>query len=291
MKILLDPLIYWFPNDSEKEANLLYLNKVTSIIEKYFEIKYISSEYLIQIFYKLNKEPFSTTSREQSIMRQNVLRRVLGNLDYPNNIHNFNCEAWVFPDTFKVTRNDELNNYFAKIVDYLFTENIPCLLFLAKQNSKSDIKSKNQLFIIKNISGELDSKITELIMSNQFLKHGLAEPVLANPLPFSDLCDAFKELQYEMMKEDDEISVFWRITREVAFRNRYTFDAIVTNKNTSNEHKRKIYTYDKKHYISADFESGCFELCDHRGKHKREISYIGKELNPRDETCKHDIRV
>ena len=58
MKILLDPLIYWFADDADKEMNLKYWDKVTSIVEKYFDIRYVSSKYFIQLLQRLNKEPF-----------------------------------------------------------------------------------------------------------------------------------------------------------------------------------------------------------------------------------------
>lgn len=291
MKILLDPLLYWFPNDSNKESNLAYLNKVTSIIEKYFDLKYISSKYFIQALHKLNKEPFTTTSKPQNDMRSAVIKRLMSNLDYPNNLPNLDCDLFDFTNNFNVTINNELNEHFAQVVNYLLSSDTLCLLILSVRNFNSDLNSQHQLFVVKNISGEVDSKITELISNNQFLKDALEVPTLANPLPFSDLCDGFYSLQKDMCKKDDSMVVFWRITREVALRNKYLYDQIVTSKNNSDNHKRKIYTYHKNHYISADFESGCFELCDHRGKHQREISYTGNELSPRDKSGGHDINV
>ena len=290
MKILLDPLMYWFPNNSEKQINLLYLEKATSIIEKYFDIKYISSQFFIKTLQRLNKEPFST-NKEQDALRSVIIKRLLRNLDYPNNIDNPICDNYLFPDDFKATNYKELDDYFAKIVNYLVTHDIPCLLFLARLNHVSSTKSINQLFVVKNISGEINSKITELIHDGTYLKAKLPEPDLKKPLPFFDLCDHFLTLQNEMSKNDDSMSVFLRITKEVAYRNRYKLDDTVTNKNNTKKHKRKIYTYNKTHYISTDFESGCFELFDYRGRHMGEISYIGTKISSPDKTGKHDIKI
>ncbi len=291
MKILLDPLLFWFPNDSNKENNLAYLNKVTLIIEKYFDIKYISSKCFINALYKLNKEPFTTTSKAQNDMRSLIIKRLMSNLDYPNNLPILDCELFDLTGDFNVTINDELNKHFAQVVNYLLSSNASCLLMLSPSNFNSKLKSKHQLFVVKNISGEIDSKITELISNNHFLKDKLEIPTLANPLPFSDLCDGFYSLQKDMCKKEDSIVVFWKITREVALRNKYSYDQNVTSKNNSDNRKRKIYTYNKNHYISADFESGCFELCDHRGKHQGEISYTGDELSSRDKNGEHDINI
>jgi hypothetical protein len=290
MKILLDPLIYWFVDDIEKELNLQYWDKITSIIEKYFNINYISSKYFIKILQRLNREPFSP-KKEQGELKQKIIKRLWQNLDYPNNIENLDNGFFSFPDDYKFSTNDELNQYFSTVLNHIITNNIQCLLCLSRDNHKSKIITINQLFVVRNISGEVDSKITELIENGNYLKDGIETPKLHNPLPFSELCDYFLELQNEMKKVDDEISVFWRVTREVALRNRYSYDQNVTSKNNNDKHKRKIYTYNKKHYISADFESGCFELCDHRGKHQKEISYTGKELSSRDKSGGHDILV
>ena len=290
MKIILDPLIYWFLDDTEKELNLQYWDKVTSIIEKYFDMNYISSKYFIKLLQRLNKEPFSP-KKEQGELKQKIIKRLWQNLDYQNNIGNLNNGPFSFTEDFQLTTNDELNQYFSVILKHILTNDIPCLLCLSRENHKSKIATTNQLFVVRHISGEVNSKITEIIENGNYLKDGLEIPELYNPIPFSDLCDHFLELQNEMKEKDDEISEFWRITQEVALRNRYILDTIVTNKNNNNQHKRKIYTYNKNHYISADFESGCFELCDHRGKHRREISYTGKELSPRDESGGHDIDV
>lgn len=290
MKILLDPLIYWFLDDTEKELNLHYWDKVTTIVEKYFDIKYISSKYFIQLLQRLNKEPFSP-KKEQGELKQKIIKRLWQNLDYPNNIINLSDESYAFPNDFFLTTNDELNKYFSNLLGYILANDISCLLCLSIKNHRSKIQSNKQLFIVKHISGEVDSKITEMIQNGSYLLPELAIPDLHNPIPFSELCDYFLELQNEMKKENDDLSVFWKITREVALRNRYELDTIVTNKNNSKNHKRKIYTYNKTHYISADFESGCFELCDRRGKHQGEISYTGTPLSPRDETGSHDINV
>lgn len=259
-------------------------------MEKYFEIKYISSQFFIQILQRLNKEPFST-SKEQSGMRQKIIKRIFQNLDYPNNICDPNCGNYILPDDFETTNNNELNKYFAKILNYLFIHNFSCILLLSKKNHKVNLTSINQIFVIKNISGEVNSKITDLVQDGSHLKKGLNEPTLSNPLPFSDLCEYFLDLQNEIIRNNDAMSVFRCITREVALRNRYYFDVIVTNKNNSGKHKRMIYTYNKNHYISADFETGCFELCDYKGNHKGEISYVGDKLSPPDKTGRHDIEI
>lgn len=290
MKILLDPLIYWFEDDKNKEVNLQYWNKVTRIIEKYFDIRYVSSKSIIQTLQRLNKEPFNF-GKEHNALKQQLIKRILLNLDYPNNINDDIGLMFNFPQNFQKTKDSIINDSFATILTSILENQVECILLLSLPNHQCDLNNYPNLFVVRHISGEINSKITELIKNREYLKENIVTPTLKSPLPFYDLCDNFQNLQNQMKKKDDDISVFVKITKEVAFRNLYTFDDIVTNKNNSNKHKRKIYTYNKNHYISADFETGCFELCDHRGRHQKEISYIGKELSPRDEKGWHDIEV
>ena len=289
MKILLDPLIYWFEDNDNKFENLKYWDKVTEIIEKYFDIKYVSSKTIIKTLHRLNNEPTSF-NKQFAEKKQLLIKRLFSNLDYPTNINEENLKSYLLPTEFNITNDNSIDKCFANVLNYIISNNEDCLLFLSLNNHSINISART-LFLVKHVSGEIDSKITELIVNNEYIKDGLNVPTLSNPIPFDDLCDHFFELQSNMRKNDSSISVFDRITREVALRNMYRYDEIVSNKNTSTHHKRKIYTYQKKHYISADFESGCFELCDSRGIHQGEISYVGKQISPKDITGKHNITV
>ena len=53
--------------------------------------------------------------------------------------------------------------------------------------------------------------------------------------------------------------------------------------------RRDIYSYLQKIYISVDFESGCFEVYNQRGKHLGEYSYTGEKLHDADKSGKLDI--
>ena len=287
MKILLDPLIYWFEDDENKIKNFKYWDKVTGIIEKYFDIKYISSKTIIETLYRLNREP-TNFNKQYSEKKQLLIKRLFLNLDYENNINEEDSKDYVLPTNFITTDDSLINECFTNILDYVVSNNEECLLFLSLKNHNVRI-SENALFPVNHISGEINSKITKLIVSKEYIKNNLKVPTLIDPIPFDDLCDNFLVLQKSLIKNNSKMSVFWEITREVALRNLYTYDEIVTSKNASTSHKRRIYTYQKKLYISADFESGCFELCDSRGIHQGEISYTGEQLSPKDITGKHNI--
>lgn len=289
MKILLDPSIYWFEDDENKIINLKYWDKVTGIIEKYFDIKYISSNEIIKTLYRLNREP-TNFNKQYSEKKQLLIKRLFSNLDYENNINEKDTKDYILPPEFIITSDNLINKCFTNILDYVVSNNEECLLFLSLKNHNVKI-SEDTLFLVNHISGEINSKITELIANKEHIRNDLKVPTLIDPIPFDDLCDNFLVLQNSLVKKNNKISVFWEITREVALRNLYTYDEIVTSKNASTNHKRRIYTYQKKLYISADFESGCFELCDSKGIHQGEISYTGDQLSPKDVTGKHNINI
>lgn len=289
MKILLDPLIYWIKNDENLLENLRYWDKVSSIVEKYFDIRYVSSKGIIKAIQRLNKEP-SNLGKEYSEKRQQLIKRFFNNLDYPNNIDEVESYDYKLPINFNITNDHAIDECFSNILFYMKSNQEECLIFLSLENQKVKMFDDG-LCWVRHISGEINSKITKLIVNRIFLKNGLDIPTLKNPIPFVDLCDHFYDLQNELIGQDDRLNIFEKITAEVALRNLYEFDENVTKKNNNNTHKRKIYTYKKKHYLSADFETGCFELCDYKGIHQGEISYTGNQLSPRDKTHSHDIFV
>lgn len=294
MKVILDPLIYWFLDNENTSENFGYFKKVVETINKYFDVKYIFSPCLCEIMQKLNKEPHYKLSREEQIVKSRLISLLIKNFDYTNSIqvkdkvqNTFSC--------LKKTDNLELNNHVYSLVNEIIKNNIECLFLLSIPNHISTIEqnSTSKLYFVKNISGEIDSKITDMIENEIHLKEsGKIIPTLSTPLPYKDLCDSFYSLQQYMLSNGlDRMSVFKKVTREVALRNHYTLDKDVTRKNNTSLHHREIYTYKKEQYISSDFESGAFELCDKKGKHKDEITYIGEFQNKQDKTGSHDIIV
>jgi len=293
MKILLDPLLYWYRKEDDVISNFEYLKHVTLVIEKYFDIKYFSSTYLINVLKTLNREPFGQYKVDKSDKRM-VMQRLLTRLDYENNITEDDVKGlYSFPSDFSFSENVELNNSFLYVLDYALSNRMDCLFLLALQNQECEMELVNQLFIVKHISGEINSKLTELIVNNEFIKNQtFILPTINNPLPNKEICNYFYCLQCSMVRKgNSRLSVFLEITKEVALRNGYTFDRDITNKNNSDKHKRKIYNYNKSHYISADFETGCFELCDKKGRHHGEFSYVGDQIGQADTSGSHDIVV
>lgn len=77
-----------------------------------------------------------------------------------------------------------------------------------------------------------------------------------------------------------------KYARRIAELNGWVYDEVVTKINKSNEHLRMVYrsVHFKKtdYYLSFDFEkpSFCYELCDNKGNHLREIDFLGQQSGP-----------
>ena len=122
---------------------------------------------------------------------------------------------------------------------------------------------------------------------------GLILPTLNNPLPNKELCDYYLALQNKLISEgNDPMNIYLRISNEVALRNGYVYSGALSKKNSTDNTKRVIYKHQEEDiYLSVDVEHGAFEVCNCKGKHIGEYSYISEQLEPRDITGHHDIEV
>ena len=104
-------------------------------------------------------------------------------------------------------------------------------------------------------------------------------------------------MQKQLVKKGkDKLEVYSEVAKEVANRNTFIFNKNVSDKNKNKgankkKNKREIYDLDNKIYISTDFESGCFEYYNSKGKQQGERSYTDEKLSPPDKTGGHDIKI
>jgi len=102
----------------------------------------------------------------------------------------------------------------------------------------------------------------------------------------------------EIFGADDRIALIKIIAHKVANRNFYNYNEELSNYNDLHNHNSKTTPYQifeagygrDRIYLSTDFETGAFEICDYRGNHKGEYFFNGN-LNPnsKDTSGGHDI--
>ena len=164
------------------------------------------------------------------------------------------------------------------------------LLALCPNKFKYDVKVLcDNVVCLNDVLCEVNSFIAELA-ENSFLQN-LLPPTKTEPLPNSELCTSYYYVQQSLLTySHDKHNVYKSVGKEVARRNGYSYNALVSNKNNAFGH-RDIYDYKGVVYVSVDFESGCFEAHDQRGKHLGEFAYTGTKLHDADKSGRHDIRV
>lgn len=113
--------------------------------------------------------------------------------------------------------------------------------------------------------------------------------------PVSDLLvgnDWQKFRQEIKEKESEKMAIISQMGRQVALLNGYSYSHEISNLNKSNNKKREIYEAGEgrnKIYLSCDFESGGFEICDFSGTHLGEFGFHGNQTGkakPEDHSIK-----
>jgi len=134
--------------------------------------------------------------------------------------------------------------------------------------------------------------LTEILHSLIFIKTRW-QPI-DNPIWNDQTKILLEELEFPNHKAQDKIAELENVGTLVAVNNGWTFDKIITGKNNSGQHKRKIFRANSGRriaYLSIDFkrENGAFEVHDHNGVHKGQITFLG--TYDREAQSNHNIHV
>ena len=85
--------------------------------------------------------------------------------------------------------------------------------------------------------------------------------------------------------KDEKRSVIFKYAYEVAERNNYIYNQIISDLNTSSKHKRVIFHAGKgknRIFLSIDIEKGGFEVCGYDGCHLGEYFFDGRKTKNAD---------
>lgn len=147
----------------------------------------------------------------------------------------------------------------------------------------------NSILILNHPYEELGSQFAWLVQNGLFVQN-VKKPAVKNPLPNVELCRRYLGVQVAALNlGEDKYELFSKVAREVAGRNTYTYNKLLSVKN-GRAAKREIYSSRNSH-LSVDFEKGCFEVYSQRGEHRGEWSYTNKMLSEKDASGRHDIEV
>ena len=259
-----------------------YVNNLISFVDKYFDLE-------VSVFH-----PFCNVGN--SWAQQNMLATIQLKLLKIGKLEIFDSNM-ITPSENSSYNGLGFSPEFIGKINFLLNHYNDIIIPVTQTKHDMEIKSPCiHVYIINHIYEELQSNIAYFITQNMFISN-IIKPSINSPLPYKDLCKNYYNLQKDLInKGHDKLEVFSDVAKEVANRNTYIINKKISNKNknksnNSKKSKREIYDSDNKMYISTDFESGCFEYYNSKGKHQGELSYTGTKLSYRDETGNHDINV
>ena len=289
MKILLDPYLYWF---DYTEENFKYLNDVINFIDKTLNIKYISSEYFLNILKRFIHIPMGKYQTDVTTKRK-IISKIYSNLDYETNITDNMIEAiseYQVSPSYKLSDDNSLNSHFLKVIKYINDVNMDCILFLSIPNHLINGSFSN-IKLIHHIYEEINSVIANMICEGNYIKpNAIINPTINSPLPNTELCKKYKDVEIRLLSgATDRKPIILDVGTEVALRNNYIFDERTTSAN--NEAIRKIFRSKNAPYVylSIDVRHGALEVCRSNGKHKDEYSYDNVPQSKQDDN--HSITV
>lgn len=266
--ILLDDDFFGRINDNN------YLKTLIDFLIKYFDLDIA--------FFQSKDTPYLNYRNDLNVIKMNLLRfnkLKLFDLDLSLNEEDINLDNKIFSKDFSSKIYHLLNEY----------DNI--IIPLVKNKHNYDIKKLgSRIHIINHFLREVDSNIAYFI-SNDLFTCGIITPTVDSYLPNTELCSEYLDVQNELITLGaDKINTYSVVAKEVAMRNKYKLDKRLTKLNRiKSDCKREIYCAQNNIFISVDFESGCFEIYNRRGKHKGEISYVNKIISKSDKTGRHDL--
>ncbi len=290
MKLIFDPSLIWvLPYDEEK---FQYLDELINCVDRLFCDNHISSDLLISLLQKLNKEPFETY-REPTSKKKRIIRSLFQLLDTDETIalSNHKTENELLPSNFSSSYNKDANKYFGKLISYVAENNIECVLFLSSDNYKVYNEISPLIHYVKHIYKEEDSYLALLISKDIGLKKdAIISPTLGNPLPNKWLTKEYQTIRKELIESGkSSIAAFLSLGKEVSLRNGYIFDEYLTKIN--NSAIREIFRSKTKPiiYLSTDIEHGAIEVFDNKPEHQGESNYIGNIKEGSKDPKKHKI--
>lgn len=274
-KLLLDEMFF------ERDNSDNYIDKLINFICDYFE------DDVVFFHPYCNTGNLWMLKNEIAIIERKIMKKGKMYICDLNEIKNYTIEE-----------NKLSNNYsddFIKKLKYIRNIFNDVIIFNAPENHHiKEINPYEHVYLVNHIKKEINSNIAFFIINKLFM-FNITEPTLNSPLPNTELCDEYKDLQDKLIQGEDvfnRIPIYLQIGKEVLQRNTYVHNKILSSINTTKEKIRDIYQKsDSSLYGSIDIESGSIEICNHNGKHVDEFGYDNQKHNKHDSIGKHNIKL
>jgi hypothetical protein len=183
---------------------------------------------------------------------------------------------------------------------------------LIKRKAKND-KQKvyhaslpEHITITENWRKNIDTHKVWILTKYRILQeeNNLRKPTLIEPLQYTELSNLLVQDNTDSKVDWEKFKAYIRANPQTGRAIYSTIDEKIANINgfekdgdaisLNKKKKRRIFSSEKgnrKIHLSTDFETGGFEVNNHKGKHQREIFFDGVQTQDADPDNRHDIKV
>lgn len=312
MRILLEPSIYELV-DCERvgdehcqyllqTAHLQFLSKTLNFIyDKKNNCQITLSLSTLQSYniFNLNVHPWSQYSR---ITNRNEITQIYKKfMQLRPQIDNLEHYKKSSPDDpiEKFTGADSIcYDEFCKHITYIYQNKLDSVVFYGRLNNlNKELITYGfnnvhiELYPIYDITDMFNCSIRKILLSNPKYK---ILPSINNPFPNIEISKDFINIRNHLIDSGmDRIHVYKKVGTEVALRNNYSYDSLISKINSNAGCIRVIFKSNNSPHIyaSIDVRHGNLEVCDSSGKHVDEFTYDNIAQNKKDSTGNHDIKL
>lgn len=269
-KILFDDLLY--SNDTEQHK---YFNNLVETISLYFDAP------IIYFFpFGVNRKSNSYSAALQNINKKILLtkKQIKYNLNDVHDVSDDELESLGFSKKF-IGKIYYIRNIYPNDV-------IIVPLAYSKSNRNLSVKNTGKyIFYVGNYDEEVESNISNWICDDTYIH--IPHSNFDDKFPANKLCNGYDKWRTEILQPNysgDKISDFTKIGHEVAMRNHYIYDSVLSSLNSrkakpdknGNHPKRHIFKSNKRDvYLSIDFENGGFEIYNKNAIHQGQFKFNG----------------
>jgi hypothetical protein len=282
-RILLDPCMYELSNMGASEeveyAHFYYLSRILDFINENLDVLFDLYE---GAPYYPDGEIRPPLTRYHYIDYQLtfIYSAIQNKINYDEYIELAPYLLSTIKSDFFFPENSALKEGFLKYITYIAAQELELFMFIGQQNHNVSIPL---LFALNE-----DSKFEtipicdpELDCNNQ-LYRALKETGSNDIFPYSTLCTKINQMYMKESQagidQSQRMAKILTFGKEAALRNGYQYNQILSNRNSTSTSKRVIFNRHKQphYYLSLDFESGGFEVFDHKGDHLGQYSFDGR---------------
>lgn len=291
MNIVFDPCIFTLlstGDELEESKHFSYLREIINFIDKYCSKSIMNTDMFYNDIIKTREHPWNQYKYFKTSM-QETQKKILRNFSDQYHIVSNESKAKNIAKLMMPDSDESDNTSFLKTINYASKKNFEVVIYLGECNHKVKRPLK---FICSGVNYEITAICNPMTESCKVHLDFLCcceklntLPVLENLFPNADFCiELNREFKSKIgLSGIDRICLIEKTAHQIAVLNHFKYNPDLSKKNSkSMKSKRAIFMSgtDIYIYLSVDFESGGFEVFDHKKQHLGQYSFIGTRVKP-----------